>query len=135
MKSSDIHNRAISQEMPQPSITKICLKIVCLKFHSNFPGANELTKIFFSVVNRYSLWATVHGLTYVMRLCAGSVMIIGNNVWVSILSDIGKLYVYNDDVNRSAQIGGLVQDFSIFIANAPGILQSCTKPSIYPPRT
>ena len=28
--------------MPQSSITKICLKITCLKFHSNFPGANEL---------------------------------------------------------------------------------------------
>ena len=27
--------------MPQPSITKICLKITPLKFHSNFPGANE----------------------------------------------------------------------------------------------
>ena len=46
MKSSDIHIRAISQEMPQPSITKISLKITCLKkFHSNFPGANELTII------------------------------------------------------------------------------------------
>ena len=32
-----------SQEMPLPSITKICLKIWCLKFNSNFPGANELT--------------------------------------------------------------------------------------------
>ena len=30
-------------EMPQPSIPKICLKITCLIFHSNFPGANELT--------------------------------------------------------------------------------------------
>ena len=38
----DIHIRAISQEMPQPSLTKICLKITCLKFHSNFPGGNEL---------------------------------------------------------------------------------------------
>ena len=28
--------------MPQSSITKICLKITCLKFHSNFPGSNEL---------------------------------------------------------------------------------------------
>ena len=28
--------------MPQPRITKICLKNSCLKFHSNFPGANEL---------------------------------------------------------------------------------------------
>ena len=35
---SDIHIRTISQEMPQPPITKICLKITCLKFHSNFPG-------------------------------------------------------------------------------------------------
>ena len=42
LKSSDTHNRAISQEMPQPSITKICLIITYLKFHSNFPGANEL---------------------------------------------------------------------------------------------
>ena len=28
--------------MPQPSFTKVCLKITCLKFHSNFLGANEL---------------------------------------------------------------------------------------------
>ena len=28
--------------MPQPSITKIRLKITYLNFHSNFPGANEL---------------------------------------------------------------------------------------------
>ena len=37
VKSSDIHNRSISQEMPQPSITKICLKITCLKFALKFP--------------------------------------------------------------------------------------------------
>ena len=42
MKSSDIHIRAISQEIPQLSITKIHLKIPYLKFHTNFPGANEL---------------------------------------------------------------------------------------------
>ena len=41
-ESNDIHIRAISQDMPQPSIIKICLKITCLKFNSNFPGANEL---------------------------------------------------------------------------------------------
>ena len=46
MKFSDIHIRAISQEMPQPSITKICLKITCLKYHSNFQGVNELTITF-----------------------------------------------------------------------------------------
>ena len=42
VKSSGIHIRSISQEMPQPSITKICLKIRYLKYHSNFPGTNEL---------------------------------------------------------------------------------------------
>ena len=42
MKSSDIHIRTILQQMPQPSITKIRLKITYLKFHSNFPGVNEL---------------------------------------------------------------------------------------------
>ena len=36
---SEVHISVISQEMPQPLITKICLKITCLKFHSNFPGA------------------------------------------------------------------------------------------------
>ena len=45
VKSSDIHIKAISQEIPQPSVTKICLKITYLKFHSNFPGADELKKI------------------------------------------------------------------------------------------
>ena len=30
--------------MPQLSITKICLKIACLQFHGNFPGANELKR-------------------------------------------------------------------------------------------
>ena len=42
VKSSDIHIRAILQEMPQPSITNIRLKIIYLKFHSDFPGANQL---------------------------------------------------------------------------------------------
>ena len=37
MKSSDIHIGAISQQMPQSSITKICLKITF-----EFPRANEL---------------------------------------------------------------------------------------------
>ena len=39
---SPVHIRAISEQMPQPSIIKICLKITCLKLYSNFPGANEL---------------------------------------------------------------------------------------------
>ena len=50
VKSSDIHIRAISQETPQPSITKIFLKITYQKFHSTFPGANEL-KVRYLTIN------------------------------------------------------------------------------------
>ena len=39
---SDIHIRAITQGMTQPSIIKIHLTITYLKFHSNFPGTHEL---------------------------------------------------------------------------------------------
>ena len=42
VRASGIHLRAISQEIPQPPITKISLKIIYVKFHSNLPGANEL---------------------------------------------------------------------------------------------
>ena len=38
---SDISFKTISKEMPQPSITNICLNITYLKFHSHFPGSNE----------------------------------------------------------------------------------------------
>ena len=41
-RSSDIHLRASSQEIPQPSITEIIWKINDLKCHWNLPGANEL---------------------------------------------------------------------------------------------
>ena len=47
MKSSDIHIRAISQDMPQPWIIKIHLKITYIKFHSNFQGVNELIGLIF----------------------------------------------------------------------------------------
>ena len=43
IRYSDIHLIAILQAIPQPSITRISLEIVNLKFHSNLPGANELT--------------------------------------------------------------------------------------------
>ena len=42
MKSSDIHLRTISQEIPQPSFTKISLKMINIKFHLTLRGANEL---------------------------------------------------------------------------------------------
>ena len=42
--SSDVHLRAISFEISQPSVTKISLKIYFLRFYWNLPGANELIK-------------------------------------------------------------------------------------------
>ena len=42
VRSSGIHLRAILQEVPQPSVTEISLKITYRKFCSNLPEANEL---------------------------------------------------------------------------------------------
>ena len=42
MRPSDIHTRAISQQMGQPSTNEIHLNIPYLKIQSNFPRANEL---------------------------------------------------------------------------------------------
>ena len=41
VRSSDIHLRTISQELPQPLITKVNLKITYLNFYSNLSWANE----------------------------------------------------------------------------------------------
>ena len=43
VRSSGIHLRAISQEIPQPLFTKVSLKIAYLKLNWNLPGANDLT--------------------------------------------------------------------------------------------
>ena len=45
-KSSDIHIRTISQEMPQISIKKICLKITYLKFYPKLPMDQWVNMIF-----------------------------------------------------------------------------------------
>ena len=51
--SHDIHLREISQEIPRPSIIEMSLKMTCLKWYSNLPGANELTRW---ADEFYSLW-------------------------------------------------------------------------------
>ena len=58
---------SISQEMPQPSVTEIRLKITYLKFHSNLPGANELMWLLIQAL----LYATKRGpvdRSYVMTI-------------------------------------------------------------------
>ena len=42
LRSSDVHMRAISLEISQPSVTKISLKSISLRFYWNLPWANEL---------------------------------------------------------------------------------------------
>ena len=43
VRSSGIHLRAISWEIPQPPFAKVSLKITYLKSNWNLPGASELT--------------------------------------------------------------------------------------------
>ena len=43
MRSSDIHPKAISQEVPHDQTSIIKIENTYLKFHSNLPGYNELT--------------------------------------------------------------------------------------------
>ena len=44
-KSSGIHLRAISYEIPQPPFPEVSLKITNLKLNWNLPGANELSLV------------------------------------------------------------------------------------------
>ena len=93
MKSSDIHIRAISQEMPQPSIPKIHLKITYSKFHSNFPGANELIMVVWWFIKAclhgtYWRWTHVSCTTPHHLLLMSSDMSLGNS-WTDRLTASG----------------------------------------------
>ena len=70
VKSSDINIREISQEMPQPSTIKIHLKITYIKFHSNFPGANELNGDKTNIYNGWLCkleWFNCNKIVYVLK--------------------------------------------------------------------
>ena len=41
VRFSDIHLKAVSRQIPQPSITKISMKIIILNLHWNLSGAHE----------------------------------------------------------------------------------------------
>ena len=45
MRSINNHLRANSQEIPQPSVTEISLKITNLKFRSDLPGTNGVNHV------------------------------------------------------------------------------------------
>ena len=60
VKSSDIDIKVISQEMPQPSITKICLKITYLKFLQIPRG---------QWVNSLGLWKSIYPTHLLPECC------------------------------------------------------------------
>ena len=77
---------AIPQEMPQPSVTEILLKITYLKFDSNFPGANELKwytlapgqAVQYWIIPPFSTrgdWWLVYRLTGVIPVLMGNVLL------------------------------------------------------------
>ena len=72
VRSRDNQQREISLEIPQPSVTKMRLKIAYLKSHWNPPGANEFMCII--IHNKTMLWTHVMGYT----LCSRCVDNIGN---------------------------------------------------------
>ena len=55
VRSSGNHLKAISKELPRPSVAKISLKITFIKCHSNHPGVNEL-KHYFADPWYISIW-------------------------------------------------------------------------------
>ena len=92
VKSNDIHIRAISQEMPQPSITKICLKITCPKFHSSFPGTTELMTLNITInrLNCSCIYGTNHSTKEILILLFSRppevlFPIAGGHVWMRAL--------------------------------------------------
>ena len=51
VRSTVIHLRAISSEVPQPPFAKVSLKITYLKLNWNLPGANELMLCHLSIIH------------------------------------------------------------------------------------
>ena len=115
MKSSDIHIRAISEEMPKPSITKICLKITYLKFHSNFPGANELKS---SYCNSFEDPAPVNEIYGYLTFCyfLHYVTWINCLVWhCDVITFLNKRYVkWNQLINIGLNLFILVGEQLLF---------------------
>ena len=69
--------------MPLPSITKISLKITCLRFHSNFPGANVLTMLTLPLSpkqQRLNIWS-FHSLHQVFETCQTEFSHKGFQIW------------------------------------------------------
>ena len=63
--SSDIHLREYFQEIRQPSITKISLKMADLKCYSNLPETNELIILHYSDIIKGTIVSQITSLTLV----------------------------------------------------------------------
>ena len=105
VRSSDIHLRAISLEIPQPVITNIHLKIDHWKFYSNVTGANVLnTDIFILKWSRVrvnpvhhtptSPWWDIHITWYTRPTYQFHNLAIPIQINIFIIIDIFQLYQF-----------------------------------------
>ena len=70
VRPSDTHLRAISQEIPQPSVTEISSKITYLKFHLMPPGVKELNPLMLAAAetNCFYFWYDDQQSLHIMGL-------------------------------------------------------------------
>ena len=109
VKSSDIHIRAISQEMPQPLITQIPWKITYLKFHSNFPGANRWVKSL-----HLASESGIYGCLIFKWVAMTSVKDYGNRTIVIIMAARVKCPIWENLINTNVRIcWGLILNYGM----------------------
>ena len=118
VESSDIHIRAISQEMSQPSITNINLKIICLKFHSNIPGTNKLIVSQRKVITTEWMptvlclkgivpWLPMVGLAFILQCCVfNGVEYILHPWWKTL--PISRIFSSHDDDTKWKRLQKIV---------------------------
>ena len=115
--------------MPQPSITKICLQITHLKFHSNFQGANELKES--TCLTCHMAWVTRRLLLICVWHSSHS------TIWSRRQRRLWKRYrriscnVKTDLWVQRSCIHGLVRERCNSSALAMELRLSCTNPSTY----
>ena len=115
VKSSDVHIRAISQEMPQPSITKICLKITS-KISFKFPRDQWV-----NVILLKEGWLTIPCPFNTLRLRQNGrhfaddmfkCIFLNENVWIPI--EISLTFVPKGSINNNPAL------FQIMAWRRPG---------------
>ena len=151
VKSSGIHLRAVSWEIPHPPFTKISLKITYLKLNWNLPGVNELislscicsavrlsvgpSEVYCIFDYKLDQWPHIDGLVLPKKL-SRFIKHLSNGLYIFSIQfqnceiyhqTFGPGYRKYPTCPMFSWTLGLVQDCSISSVLAMEILQSCTK--------